>query len=77
MVQMEIDIKIVLLVMANIILIDLVVDVVVHMAPQLVGMVVPQMILIEVALIVSPHQNSEDHVDIIDILNNMVNLNRV
>ena len=54
-----------------------VVDVVVPMAPQVVVVVIPLMVLMEVVQIVLPPLNLEDGFGTTDILNSMINLNRV
>ena len=76
MVEMAIDIQMVLLVMVDIMLIDMAMDVVVPMAPQVVVMVVLQMIFIELGW-TTPLHKLEDDMDMTKVLNNMINLSIV
>ena len=67
----------ILSVIGDIIPIDLMVDVVITITPQVVVMVILQMTLMEVAQIAPFPLNLEGNVDMINVLNNMSNLNNV
>ena len=69
--EMETEGPVVLLVMVGIIPLDLVLDMVVPMVPQVV------VIIMELIQIAPPLQKFEDNVDMFNILNNMSNLNKV
>ena len=74
---MEMEAQVILPVMADIIPIDLVVDMLVPMVHNVVVMVVPEMILMEVVQIVPLLLSLEDDINMTDILNSMSYLNRV
>ena len=74
---MEMEAQVILPVMADIIPIDLVVDMLVPMVHNVVVMVVPEMILMEVIQIVPLLLSLEDDINMTDILNSMSYLNRV
>ena len=59
------------------VILAMVVNVQVSMVPQVVVMVVFQMILIELVQIAPSLQKLENDIDMINVLNSMTNLNRV
>ena len=76
-VEMEIEAKVILLVMMDIIPIDLMVDVVVSMTPKGMVIVMFLTILMEVVKIDPLLLSLEDYVDMVDTLNSMNNLKGV
>ena len=77
MVEMKIEAQTNLLVMVDNIPMDLLVEVLVPMTSQMVMIVVPQMILMEMAQIVPLLLSLEDDTIRIDVINNMSNFIRV